>query len=104
MNLEYFIRAVLLLPLVTASHLPQELSEITPVHGLHKNFKYHQTCVIPATNNGSDDTPEIVNAFEKCKKDSHILFQNTTYNVQKVMRLTGLENVKIEIRGTLLVC
>jgi hypothetical protein len=34
MNLEYFVRAVLLLPLVTASHLPQELSEITPVHGL----------------------------------------------------------------------
>ena len=104
MKLVCFVRAMLLLPLVTASHLLPERREFDPVQGLENNFKYHQTCIIPARNNGSDDTPAILDAFEKCKKNSHIRFQNTTYNIHKVMRLTELENVKIEINGTLLVC
>lgn len=59
-------------------------------------------CVIPANNDGTDDSPAIIAAFSKCSRDSEIIFQNTTYNIAKVMNLTNLENVKIEIHGTLL--
>lgn len=33
---------------------------------------------------------------------SEIVFQNTTYNIAQVMNVTGLENVKIEVHGTLI--
>lgn len=61
-----------------------------------------QRCVIPANNDGTDDSPAIVTVFSECRQDSEIIFQNTTYNIAKVMNLTGLDNVKIEIHGTLL--
>lgn len=59
-------------------------------------------CVIPAKNDGTDDSPAILAAFRDCKRDSEIVFQNTTYNIARVMRVTDLENVKVEVHGTLL--
>lgn len=59
-------------------------------------------CVIPAKNDGTDDSPAILAAFSECRQNSEIIFQNTTYNIAQVMNLTGLNNVKIEIHGTLL--
>lgn len=59
-------------------------------------------CVVPAKNDGTDDSPAILAAFRDCKRDSEILFQNTTYNIAQVMNVTGLENVKIELHGTML--
>ncbi|KAJ4986750.1 exo-rhamnogalacturonase b [Stagonosporopsis vannaccii] len=59
-------------------------------------------CVVPANNNGTDDSPAILAAFRTCKQDSRIIFQNTTYHIGQVMKVTDLDNVKIEIHGTLL--
>lgn len=59
-------------------------------------------CVVPAKNDGTDDSPAILAVFCNCKRDSEIVFQNTTYNIAQVMNVTGLENVKIEVHGTLL--
>ncbi|KAL4902341.1 hypothetical protein BDW74DRAFT_180844 [Aspergillus multicolor] len=59
------------------------------------------TCTIPASPNNTDDSPAILSAFKTCKKDSIILFQNTTYTIGTALNLTGLENVRIDIKGTL---
>jgi hypothetical protein len=82
----------------TACELPQE-------QGWGCNPYNHQrsTCVVPAKNNGSDDTPAILDAFEKCGHEGHIIFQNTTYYVDQVMDITGLSDCQIDIYGTLLV-
>ena len=59
-------------------------------------------CIVPASNNGEDDSPAILAAFEKCRTNALIVFQNTTYHIGTVMKVTDLENVNIEIHGTLL--
>lgn len=59
-------------------------------------------CVIPANNDGTDDSPAIMAAFRECSQDSEIIFQNTTYNIAQAMSITNLTNVKIEVHGTLL--
>ncbi|PSN61898.1 polygalacturonase [Corynespora cassiicola Philippines] len=59
-------------------------------------------CIVPASNNGEDDSPAILAAFEKCRTNALIVFQNTTYHIGTVMKFTDLENVNIEIHGTLL--
>lgn len=58
-------------------------------------------CVVPAKGDGTDDSVAILEAFCDCQRDSEIVFQNTTYNIAKVMNVTNLENVKIEVHGTL---
>jgi galacturan 1,4-alpha-galacturonidase len=49
-----------------------------------------------------DDAPAILAAFDDCKADGHIVFENTTYYVRTVMNTTGLQHVDIEVNGTLL--
>lgn len=49
-----------------------------------------------------DDTPSILEAFAACREDGHIIFENMTYYVGTVMNTTGLKNVDIEVKGTLL--
>ncbi|KAL3495803.1 pectin lyase fold/virulence factor [Aspergillus germanicus] len=60
-----------------------------------------KTCTIPANEDGTDDAPAIIKAFKRCKKDSNIIFQNTTYNIGTAMNLKGLDNVRIDIQGNL---
>jgi hypothetical protein len=62
---------------------------------------YSQTCIVESQDNGSDDVPSIIEAFQKCHRDSHIVFLNTTYQINQVLEFDNLENVKIEINGTL---
>lgn len=59
--------------------------------------------MVPAKNNGSDDTSAILDAFEKCGHGGRIIFQNITYYVDQVMNTTGLSDCQIYIYGTLLV-
>ncbi|CEL08645.1 hypothetical protein ASPCAL11792 [Aspergillus calidoustus] len=60
-----------------------------------------KTCTVPATEDGSDDAPAIIKAFKRCKRDSTIIFQNTTYNIGTAMNLKDLDNVRIDIQGRL---
>lgn len=63
-----------------------------------------KTCVVPASgSNATDDAPAIRNAFKACGHHGKIVFQPTTYYVNTVMNLTGLQDVEIDWRGTLLV-
>lgn len=65
--------------------------------------KRSKTCVVKAGNEpDGDDTPAILAAFDDCKSDGHIVFENTTYYVRTVMNTTGLQHVDVEVNGTLL--
>jgi hypothetical protein len=65
--------------------------------------KRSKTCVVKACGKpDGDDAPAILAAFDECKSDGHIVFENTTYYVRTVMNTTGLQHVDIEVNGTLL--
>ncbi|TDZ25731.1 Alpha-L-rhamnosidase rgxB [Colletotrichum orbiculare MAFF 240422] len=76
--------------------------DLGPVQGLDRRRAKTTKCLVPAKGDGSDDTPAILDAFDKCKSDGHIVFENTTYHVDQVMKTTDLDNVRIDIQGTLL--
>lgn len=49
-----------------------------------------------------DDTPQILEAFDKCGKDGVIVFKEGTYNIRQVMNTTDLSNCDISIYGKFL--
>jgi galacturan 1,4-alpha-galacturonidase len=63
-------------------------------------------CTVKAAPTGKDSAPAIRDAFKRCGKAStghrnRILFTNTTYTISTVLDTTNLNNVDIELRGTL---
>lgn len=66
--------------------------------------KGRKTCTIKASGtNKTDDAPAIRSAFSECSRRARIVFNPTTYYVNSVLNITGLEDVEIDILGTLLV-
>lgn len=59
-------------------------------------------CAVVPPADGSDAAPAIVEAFERCGHNGKVVFENTTYNVDSVMNITGLSNVEVDLKGTLL--
>ncbi|KAF8608389.1 pectin lyase-like protein [Ceratobasidium sp. AG-I] len=59
-------------------------------------------CVLTPGGAGVDDSAAILDAFAQCGHNGHIVFQNTTYHIERVMNTTGLSNCTIDIEGTLL--
>ncbi|KAI9167912.1 Alpha-L-rhamnosidase rgxB [Paramyrothecium foliicola] len=57
-----------------------------------------KTCTIPAQGNGSDDSPAITEAFEKCGCNSKIVFQNTTYHIHTALSFKHLNNWSTDIQ------
>ncbi|KAK8221978.1 hypothetical protein M8818_000145 [Zalaria obscura] len=61
-------------------------------------------CIVPI-NHGGDSAPAIVSAFNRCGRNSAgrgtVVFQNTTYTIKTVMETLNLENVDIDLQGTL---
>lgn len=51
--------------------------------------------------NGSDAAPAIIEAFDKCGINGKVVFENATYHVDSIMNITGLSNVEVDLRGTL---
>ncbi|KAF2720934.1 glycoside hydrolase family 28 protein [Polychaeton citri CBS 116435] len=82
---------------------PSEPSD-GPPYNHDGNWPYRsRICTVEASNDpNGDDTPSILKAFDDCRRDGHIIFENTTYYVRSVMNTTGLQDVDVEIRGTLL--
>lgn len=61
-------------------------------------------CIVQAGNsNVIDDAPAILQAFRECGQNGRIVFQPVTYYVNSVMNVTWLDNVDIDLQGTLLV-
>jgi hypothetical protein len=61
-------------------------------------------CTITAHPAGGDDAPAILYAFEQCGTNASIIFRDQLYNIYSVMNTTGLQNVKVSLRGSLTVC
>ncbi|KAF2800376.1 glycoside hydrolase family 28 protein [Melanomma pulvis-pyrius CBS 109.77] len=65
--------------------------------------KGRKTCTVKASGtNKTDDAPAIRSAFSECSRQARIVFNPTTYYVNSVLNITGLEDVEIDIQGTLL--
>src|SRR5262245_50239001 len=63
-----------------------------------------KTCIVKASGtNETDDAPAIRSAFKECRHSSKIIFRPTTYYVNSVLNISGLEDVDVEIQGKLLV-
>ena len=50
-----------------------------------------------------DDAPLVLDAFARCGRGGKVIFPEGTYFIKSVMNTTGLQDVEIELRGTLLV-
>lgn len=63
------------------------------------------TCVVDASGtNSTDDAPAILAAFDECGHGGTITFSaDTTYYVNSVMNVSGLQDAVIDIQGELLV-
>ncbi|PSN64886.1 extracellular exo-polygalacturonase-like protein [Corynespora cassiicola Philippines] len=62
-----------------------------------------KTCVVKASgSNETDDAPAIRSAFLECGKRGKVVFEPVTYYVNSVLNVTGLDDVDIDIQGTLL--
>ncbi|KEP45097.1 polygalacturonase/glycoside hydrolase family protein [Rhizoctonia solani 123E] len=59
-------------------------------------------CTLAPGGEGVDDSQAIVDAFDQCGQDGHVIFQNATYHIERVMNTTGLSNCTVDIQGTLL--
>ncbi|TFY76560.1 hypothetical protein EWM64_g7452 [Hericium alpestre] len=64
--------------------------------------KHGNVCTVIPSVDGSDDSQAIVSAFKQCRTDSTVRFENKTYHVDRVMQTTGLRNVTVDLKGTLL--
>jgi hypothetical protein len=62
---------------------------------------YKKTCTVKTGDDGSDDSGNLIAAFQECQSDSRIVFLNATYHIGRALRFDQLHNVKIEINGTL---
>ncbi|KAK2606875.1 hypothetical protein N8I77_005598 [Diaporthe amygdali] len=61
-----------------------------------------KTCTVKSGgSNGTDDAPAIIQAFRECGQDATVIFEPTTYHVNSVMNITWLNNVKVDLQGTL---
>lgn len=83
----------------SATTLLALLSGITAAASLSRQA---QTCTVKSGgSNATDDGPAIIEAFRECGKDATVVFEPTTYHVNSVMNITWLQNVKIDLQGTL---
>lgn len=79
------------------------LTLVTTTTPLVTPSRQNNVCEVPSNEDGSDDSAAIHEAFEECGQGGTIVFSNTTYHVEKVLNTTGLEDCRIELKGTLLV-
>lgn len=73
-------------------------SALGPTTALAELVKAGSTCTVTPSG-GTDDTPQILSAFQECATDSAIVFEEGTYNIRQVMETTNLSNVTIDIYG-----
>ncbi|KAJ8690609.1 hypothetical protein PTI98_012024 [Pleurotus ostreatus] len=69
------------------------LSSIASVHAAE--------CTVKHSDNGTDDSPSILQAFQECAIDSTITFESANYSAHTPLSLTGLRNVTVFLNGNL---
>lgn len=70
---------------------------------VHDNIpRQRAVCTVEAGgSNSTDDAPAIISAFKECGQGGTVKFSNTTYYVNSVMEITGLDDCEIDLQGTL---
>ncbi|KAF4586193.1 hypothetical protein EYR38_010467 [Pleurotus pulmonarius] len=58
-------------------------------------------CTVKHSDNGTDDSPSILQAFQECAIDSTITFESANYSAHTPVSLTGLRNVTVFLNGNL---
>lgn len=80
-------------------------SSLEPVRGLDlAHPTYGKECVVRPLGGGADDSDLVLAAFDECRRDAVVRFENETYRIDKVLEIRGLDNVMIDLRGRLEVC
>ncbi|KAJ3915995.1 pectin lyase fold/virulence factor [Lentinula edodes] len=85
------------------------LSRLTQGGDVSSTIETSNICVVVPAPNGTDSAPAIIDAFERCGRNSasssksrgRVIFTNTTYTVATVMNTTNLSNLDIDLQGTL---
>lgn len=88
------------------SSIPTVLTLLLAVSGsvATKGKDHRKSCTVKSGGtNATDDAPAILKAFRKCGRKGRVVFEPTTYYVNSVMDINWLEDVDIDIYGTLLV-
>ncbi|KAL0064865.1 hypothetical protein AAF712_008118 [Marasmius tenuissimus] len=62
---------------------------------------YAAECMVESNNNGQDDSEHILRAFETCKENGIIHFEQRNYSAFTPISLTGLKNVTVHLFGNL---
>ncbi|ORY98602.1 pectin lyase fold/virulence factor [Syncephalastrum racemosum] len=72
----------------------------SPSHD-HPSHNVRKQCVVPPVS--GDASQHIISTFERCNSHADIIFKKSkTYNVDKPMNITGLNDVHISIQGEIL--
>ncbi|TBU59413.1 pectin lyase-like protein [Dichomitus squalens] len=74
------------------------LTVVTPALA-HGRDPHQKTCHVPAIGGGEDDGPAILAAFKECSKNAKIVLDKY-YVVDTLLLTKGLENVDVELSGT----
>ncbi|TQN71078.1 Alpha-L-rhamnosidase rgxB [Colletotrichum shisoi] len=62
-----------------------------------------KTCIVAAGgSNTTDDAPAILDAFKKCGQHGRVVFGPKTYHISSALNVTWLDDVEIDLQGTLL--
>ncbi|KAJ9131237.1 Exo-rhamnogalacturonase b [Pleurostoma richardsiae] len=76
---------------------------LTTVSARGKEPDCPRTCTVEASgSNATDDAPAILKAFHECGRGGRVVFKPTTYYINSVLNISWLEDVDIDIQGTLL--
>ena len=83
------------------------LSLIVPtlsLSDLARNGQARSQCVVsPSNSSDIDDVPAILDALTTCGSGGRVTFINSTYHINSVMNTSWLNDVEIDLQGTLLV-
>jgi hypothetical protein len=96
------LRVEILITMLVTTYI---LSLLVGVRWADASSNLGKTCIVSAGGSESiDDAPAILEAFNECGQNGNVIFSNTTYYVNSVMNISGLQNCQVDIYGTLLVC
>ncbi|TVY94137.1 Alpha-L-rhamnosidase [Lachnellula willkommii] len=66
------------------------------------NREHRKVCKVLSCKDGLDDAPAVLRAFKECGNHGRVEFLNETYHIESIMNISGLNDVEIDLKGTLL--
>ena len=78
-----------------------EFTPKQPYHPFPSSPSRNRNCYVSSHNDGvTDDSPNILDAINKCNNGGHVIFsQGTKYVIGTALNLTNLEHIDLDIQG-----